>query len=106
MGKSAVRKRTTTKNSDPALEYLNAFDAKQRFVSSVLNMGWRLAVTFLVPVIAGAWLDRRFDTAPSITITALIIGVAASAMVVANTVKEVNAETAALDKKPKKRKST
>src|SRR5215211_7441291 len=104
MGKSAVRKRTKNKNSDPALDYLNAFNTRQRFISSVLNMGWRLAVTFLVPVIIGAWLDRRYDTSPSYTITAIILGIIASAMVLSNTVKEVNAETALLDKKPKRKK--
>jgi F0F1-type ATP synthase assembly protein I len=103
MGRAA-RKRTTVKNSDPTLDYLNAFDAKQRFISSVLNMGWRLAVTFMVPVIIGAWLDNRFDSSPSYTLTGIIIGVTASIFVVSNTVKEVNAESAALEKKSKSRK--
>ena len=70
-----------------------AFDAKQRFLASVLNMGWRLAVTFLAPVIIGAWLDYRYDTTPSLTLTALFVAVAASVVVIRNTVKEVDTET-------------
>lgn len=104
MGKTAARsKRTTNVASDPTTEYLAALEAKQRFIGTALNMGWRMAVTFLIPVIIGAWLDRRYSTTPSYTLTALFIAIAASVMVVRSTVKEVNAEAAELDKKPKKR---
>lgn len=105
MGSNAARpKRTTIKDSDPAVDYLASLEIKQKFVGTVLTMGWRLALTFLIPVILGAWLDRRFDTSPSYTLTGLFIAIIGSVMVVTSTVKEVNAETAELDKKPKKRK--
>ncbi len=104
MGKSATRSKRMTTN-DPAQDYLAGFEAKQRFVGTVLNMGWRLAITFLVPIIIGAWLDKRFDAEPSYTITGLFIAIAASVMVVSSTVKEVNAESAAMEKKPKRGKN-
>ncbi len=105
MGNNAARaKRTTIKDSDPAVDYLTSLDIKQKFVGTVLNMGWRLAMTFLLPVIIGAWLDKRFDTAPSYTLTGLFIAIAGSVMVVWTTVKEVNAETAEMEQKTKKRK--
>lgn len=106
MGKAADarRKRTTIKNSDPTVEYLAALEAKQRFVSTALNMGWRLALTFLIPMLIGVWADNRFDSAPSYTITGLFLGVAGAGYVVYTTVKEVNAETAAMGKKSRRRK--
>lgn len=97
------RARKTKVETDPTEEYFSAFNAKQRFIAAALNMGWRLAVTFLVPVIIGAWLDNRYDTSPSYTITGIFIAVAGSVMVVYNTVKEVNAETAAMDKRRKRK---
>lgn len=93
MGRKILRRRRRKLDSDPTQEYLIAFDAKQRFLASVLNMGWRLAVTFLAPVIIGAWLDNRYDTTPSWTLTALFVAVAASVVVIKNTVKEVDTET-------------
>ncbi len=98
MGKTATRKRTSSTKSDSNPDYLVMFEAKQRFIGSVLNLGWRLAITFLLPVFIGAWLDRKFNSAPSYTLTAIIIAIVASAMVIWSTVKEVNAETAELDK--------
>ena len=105
MGKAAKRSsKTTTALRDPTEDYLAALEAKQQFIGTVMNMGWRLAITFLAPVIIGAWLDKRYDTSPSYTITALFIAIAGSVMVVWNTVKEVNIETALADKKVKKKR--
>jgi uncharacterized membrane protein YfcA len=104
MGKVATPKkaRKTKVETDPTQEYFDAFNAKQRFIGSVLNMGWRMAITFIIPVIIGAWLDRRFDTSPSYTLTGIFVAVAGSVMVLYSTVKEVNAETSEMEKKPKK----
>jgi F0F1-type ATP synthase assembly protein I len=106
MGKTTTRKnaRKSKVETDPTQDYFDAFNAKQRFIGSVLNMGWRMAVTFIIPVIIGTWLDRRFDTSPSYTIAGIFVAVAGSVMVVWNTVKEVNAETAEMEKKSRKRK--
>ena len=102
--KSTPKKARKTKvETDPTEEYFSAFNAKQRFIGSVLNMGWRMAITFIIPVIIGAWLDKRYDTSPSYTITGIFIAVAGSIMVVYTTVKEVNAETAEMDKKRKRK---
>ena len=103
MGKAAKPKRETTVETDPTEVYFAALEAKQQFLGTVLNMGWRLAITFLVPVLIGAWLDRRFDQAPSYTITALFIAIFGSVMVVWNTVKDVNAASAEAEKKVRKR---
>lgn len=108
MGKAAASKRTTSAASDPAEQYLAALEVKQRFIGSVLNMGWRLAVTFLVPVAVGAWLDSRYATSPSYTITGLFVAIFGSVLVVKDTVKSVNEEMAAeakLAKKPAKKSS-
>jgi predicted F0F1-ATPase subunit len=94
MGKAAAKKKlTTTGNLDDAERYFAAFQAKQRFIGAAMNLGWRLAVTFLIPVALGAWLDKRYDSSPSYTLTGMFIAIAASAMVITRTVKEVNEET-------------
>ena len=100
MGKAAASKKTTTSAANGASQYLAEFEAKQLFIGATLNLGWRLALTFLIPVALGAWLDRRYDTAPSYTITGLFLAIAGSIVVIKQTVKDVNA----LTNKPKRRK--
>jgi predicted F0F1-ATPase subunit len=78
--------------ADDAQRYALMMDARNRFIGVTFGMGWRMAITFMVPVALGIWLDDLTDSTPSYTITAVFLGVAASAAVVWNTVKSVNAE--------------
>lgn len=106
MGKAATPKkaRKSKVETDPTQDYLEVLEAKQRFVGSALNMGWQLAVAFIIPVAIGAWLDNRFDTSPSYTITGIFLAIIGSVMIISKAVKEANADTAALSKKSRKRK--
>ncbi len=99
MSKTAANKKTTTANEDEIERYAAAMSAKQQFISASLDMGWRLALTVLVPVFIGAWLDRRYDTSPSWTLTALFVAIGGAALVVWKTINAVNKDQAGGKKK-------
>lgn len=69
-------------------------------------MGWRLALTVLIPLIGGIKLDQHLQTTPSFTLGGMMIAAAAGSAAVWATVKEVNAEQAeqAKSKQPKEKK--
>jgi F0F1-type ATP synthase assembly protein I len=110
MGKAAAKPKTTTIADDSAQQYMDVLTAKNRFFAATLGMGWRMAITVLVPLVAGIKLDQRFNTSPSLTLAGFMLAVAGAAAVVWNSVKEVNAAQAEADeaaaKKSKKRKTT
>ena len=103
MGKAAANKTTTSADGD-IQQALNTFNAKQQFFSSVLSMSWQLALTVVIPVIAGVKLDQKFDTAPSLTLTGFFLATTAACVVVWNTVKDVNKLQAEEEKEGNKRK--
>ncbi|MEK7602713.1 MAG: AtpZ/AtpI family protein [Patescibacteria group bacterium] len=63
--------------------------AKQQFVASAIDMGWRLALVVIIPVIIGTWLDNKFKSEPSYTLAALMIATGGVVWVVAVTIKQV-----------------
>lgn len=103
MGKAAAKSKTTTPEIS-AQRYMDVFDARNRFFAATLGMGWRLALTVLIPLIAGIKLDDHFNTSPSYTLAGFMLAVAGGAAVVWNSVKAVNAEQAELDKPKTKRR--
>ena len=104
MGKAATRKRTTNNNSDPALDYLSGLDMKSQLISASLNLGWQLALTVLIPIFIGVQIDRKFDSSPSWTLTALFLAIAGSAVILSRTFKELNRTQEADIKAASKRK--
>jgi F0F1-type ATP synthase assembly protein I len=105
--KSGVKKRVTPKPSGPeasAGDSIAALQARTQIIALTVNMGWRMAIAVILPVFVGVKLDQKFNTSPSWTITAFFLAVAASAMIVARTVREVN-EMQASSAKPKRRKN-
>jgi len=103
MGKAASRERTTTKNSDPALDALAMFDARNMMVSEIVTMGWKLAVMILLPIFIGVQLDNRFDTKPSLTLAAFFIAIFGAGLMIYKTYNELMTK-AALDEATKSRK--
>ncbi len=81
---------------------MKALEARQQFVGATLNMSWRLAITVLVPVIAGVKIDQRFDTTPSFTLLGLMIAAVGACMAVWDTVKEVDMIQADSNKEKKR----
>lgn len=93
MGKAAAKRVTTTVDPvETKIDQVASFAIKQQFLGAALNLGWRLVITFIVPVVAGSWLDDRFNSSPSYTLTGLTLAITASVMVIMRTVKEVNSE--------------
>ena len=91
---AAQRDETTTvarDELDAKLEKLNV-SAQKQFFGATFTLGWRLAITVLVPLIAGIKLDQHFHSSPSYTLAGFMIAVAAGAAAVWATVKEVNKE--------------
>jgi F0F1-type ATP synthase assembly protein I len=105
MGKAAAKPKTTT-TEDNAQEYLDVFAAKSRFFSATLNMGWRLAITVLVPLVAGIKIDQHFKTSPSYTLAGFMLAVAGGAAVVWSSVKEVNQEQLDMEAEAAKTRKT
>lgn len=92
--KKAAGRNTTTQTEDIITEELQAashiLEAKQMFIAETLNMSWRLAITVLVPLIGGIQLDKKFDSAPSYTLTGFMLAIVLGCMTVWQTVKRVN----------------
>ncbi len=97
MGKAAAKVITTTQ-IDPVNAKVEqaaaAFGAKQQFISSTFNMGWRLAITVVVPIVAGVKIDEHFRSSPSFTLVGLMLAVVAGSAAVWTTIKQVNQQQA------------
>ena len=103
MGKAAAKPKTTT-TEDSAQTYFDTFAAKSRFFSATLNMGWRLALTVLIPLIGGVKIDQRFDSSPSYTLVGLMLAATGGTIAVWKSVQEVTAEQAEMELEEKKSK--
>lgn len=104
MKRAAAKKKTTTVDDD--LQRLARSEAaKTQFIGSTLNLSWRLVLTFLVPLLAGIAIDKKFDTSPSFTFAGLTIAAIFAGMTIWQTLQEVNEEQAQQAKKDKRRKS-
>ncbi len=98
MSKADVTKTTKSSTVTSGQQFdVVAFAAQSRFITTALGMGWRLALTVLIPLIAGIKLDKYYHTSPSYTLAGFMLAVAGGSYVVWTTVKAVNAETAEID---------
>lgn len=68
--------------------------ARQDFIDAAFSMGWQLALTILIPVFIGVQVDKKFDTSPSYTLTALFLAIGMGGYVVAQTIKKVSVKQA------------
>jgi F0F1-type ATP synthase assembly protein I len=107
MTKAAAKSQTTTEPATDKLDqYAEDFNgrARSQFMGATLNMGWRLAITVVVPIVGGVKLDERFKSTPSLTILGLMLATVAGCVAVWSTVKEVNQEQAEEEEKRKRAK--
>lgn len=81
------------RGTDEVQQYLSSLSARQQFMASAGNLGWRLAVAVLVPIIIGVKLDDHYKTSPSYTLVGFMIAVTVSSITVWNTVKQVNQDS-------------
>lgn len=91
---AAQRDETTTVAQDELDAKLQKFNtsAQKQFFGATFTLGWRLAITVLVPLVGGIKLDQHFHSSPSYTLAGFMIAAAAGAAAVWSTVKEVNKE--------------
>lgn len=104
MGKAAARKRTTSESGDPVVDRLAVIDARNMFFTSLISMGWRLAIMVLVPIFIGVQLDRRLDTKPSFTLAAFFIALIGSAYLIYKNYSDMQREQLLEETKKSKRK--
>lgn len=96
MRKPAATIKTTTAE-ELSRTYMDTLAARSQFFSATLGMGWRLALTVLIPLVAGIQLDKRYNSSPSLTLAGLMIAVAGGAVAVWKSVQEVTAEQAEME---------
>ena len=96
MGKAAATKKTTTEINQIE-QILEVQAAKTQFVAATMNLGWRLAFTVVVPLVAGVKIDEHFHSAPSYTLTGIIVAATAGCAAVWGTIKQVNSSIAEQD---------
>lgn len=108
MGKAAAQKRTTKFKGDPVLDQLKVVSARNMLITSLFSMGWRLAIMVLLPIFIGVQLDKKLNSAPSITLAAFFIAIFGASMLIYKTYNEIttlqNIEDARAAKRAKKRK--
>jgi len=104
MGKAATRKRTTIENSDPALDALAVFQARNMLVSEIVTMGWKLALMVLLPIFIGVQLDNRFNTKPSLTLAAFFIAIFGAGVMIFKTYNDLMTQAALEQASPIKKK--
>ena len=67
--------------------------AKRLFFVGLLDLSWRLSASIMVPILVGAFADRKFDTGSRFTIIGLFIGFALAVFVIRGIVIKLNKET-------------
>lgn len=82
MGKKVVKRRVSAGDQDPISEKLLAANAKSLLLANVISMGWKLALTVLVPIYVGVQLDKRFGTQQTYTMTAFFVAVFAASVLI------------------------
>jgi len=101
--KRAAANKTTTVDDD-LQRLMDAQVARTQFFGATINLSWRLALTVIIPVFIGVWLDKKFDSSPSFVLTSLMLATVGACVAIWSTVKEVNQLQAEEDKKKTKRR--
>lgn len=103
MGKAAAQKRPTKFKGDPVLDQLRVIDARNMLIVNIFGMGWRLALTVLLPIFVGVQLDKKFDSTPSLTLAAFFIAVFSASLLIYKTYNEMTTLQAIEDARKAKR---
>lgn len=83
-----------TTNIEDMEQSLAALAAKRQFLAATSNMGWRLAVTVVIPIVVGVKVDEHYKTSPSFTLLGLTLAAVAGCAAVWATIKQINREQA------------
>jgi F0F1-type ATP synthase assembly protein I len=80
----------------PVLSEIDLFSvnsARQKFLVSVVSMGWWLAVVVLIPIYIGVKLDKHFHSSPLGILLGLAVAAGSAVLIVWQTVKSLNKVT-------------
>lgn len=91
MGKAGSKRKASGLDEDPIVDQFLVASAKTTLINSMIGMGWRLAVMVLLPIFVGVQLDKRFDSAPSLTLAAFFIAIFAASLLIYRTYLEMTA---------------
>ncbi len=92
MGRKGSSRQSSKADEDPVVDRLAAANAKSVLLGNLFSMGWRLAVTVLLPIYVGVQLDKRFDSAPSLSLAAFFIAIFAAGLLIYKTYQEMTAD--------------
>lgn len=92
--RKAAGKTTNISEVDRMEQNLASMVAKRQFMSATGNMGWRLALTVVIPIVGGVKLDDYFHSSPSFTLLGVMLAAVAGCAAVWTTIKDINREQA------------
>lgn len=90
--KQGVATRVKSAEIDEVDRLAAAVVAKQQFVTSAVDMGWRLALVVIIPVFIGTWLDNRYNSEPSYTLASLFLATGGAVWVIFSTIKQIQSK--------------
>jgi len=88
MGNTKAASKTTSVEQD-AQSLISVFEARKLFLTSTIDMSWKLALSIILPLGLGIKLDKTYDTEPLFIFVGLVIGVIAGGLVVWKSVQNV-----------------
>jgi F0F1-type ATP synthase assembly protein I len=56
---------------------------KREALGMALNLSWTMLFSLLIPLLAGIWLDKRFETTPLFILIGAVLGISAATIGVA-----------------------
>lgn len=92
MGERGLSRHSSKVDEDPVVDRLAVASARSVLLGSLIGMGWRLAITVLLPIFVGIQLDKKFDSAPSLALAAFFIAIFAASLLIYKTYQDMTAE--------------
>lgn len=103
MGRLTAKRKTTAQVDEDVVDLSEVSPvAANQFWFEALNMGWRLALAVVIPLVGGYKIDQQLGSSPAFTLTGMLLAAGLGCLIVWLTVKELTAEQADQDK-PKRR---
>jgi F0F1-type ATP synthase assembly protein I len=70
---------------------------KRDALGMAMNLSWTMLFSLLLPLLAGIWLDKRFDTTPLFILIGAVLGISAATIGVARMTIRTFAEAVGQD---------
>lgn len=66
-------------------------NAQRIFMFSLLDLTWKLLVVMVLPIVIGAFLDKKFNTGQVLTGIGFLVAIGGAAIVMRSIVKKISA---------------